>query len=108
MKDSCEEVELLLSKVPADVSVTDKWGRTPLHLAMSREMVELLVAKGANPNARDEDDATPLHLAAPYPTPEVYEALLDHGADPSLKNKHGATPAEIFRSWSGTPWGMAR
>ena len=38
--------------------------RTPLHLAILKEKessVEKLIARGANVNARDEDDNTPTH-----------------------------------------------
>ena len=74
---------------------------TPLHLAVRRsvapEIVELLLAAGADPNAsgyRDVDDhpynrelapRTPLQTATEYGehTPEVIGLLLEYGADPN-------------------------
>ena len=38
-------------------------GSTPLHIAATKEVVELLIAKGADVNARDEDGDTPLDWA---------------------------------------------
>ncbi|CAB0034305.1 unnamed protein product [Trichogramma brassicae] len=49
---------------PVRVDALDKHGRTPLHLAARqhhRELVELLLKKGANPNAAAHTGFTPLH-----------------------------------------------
>ena len=47
----------------SDVNNRDSEGKTPLHKAVrdnNKEMVERLIAKGANINARDKDGETPL------------------------------------------------
>lgn len=57
--------------------------RTPLHWSAIVGKVataDLLLASGANPNARDRDGRTPLHWAARNNHPEVVSLLLDHGA----------------------------
>jgi ankyrin repeat protein len=47
---------------------------------------------GADVNARDADDNTPLLLAAGYAGPDCVELLLKKGADVNAKNKLGVTP----------------
>ena len=60
---------------------------SPLHLAALAGMapaVEALIAKGANPNARERSfhNCSPLHMASTREgTRDVIQALLDHGAD---------------------------
>jgi ankyrin repeat protein len=58
--------------------------RTALHFGVSREpIVRLLLARGADPNVRDDGDhAFPLHFAAENQDLPVIELLLRHGADP--------------------------
>jgi ankyrin repeat protein len=57
-----------------------------------KEMVELMIAKGANVNARDRDDITPLHRAARNHQHEIAKLLISQGADVNAKDNNGATP----------------
>ena len=52
-----------------------------LHLAGSKEMAELLIAKGADIKAKDSLGFTPLHFAAGYDRTEVAQTLIAKGAD---------------------------
>ena len=52
-----------------------------------RELLELLLTRGADPNARGINDYTPLHLAVSQCDQQAMELLLAHGADPSLRTR---------------------
>lgn len=54
--------------------------------------VEALIAKGADVNAKDENDRTPLSWAAYYDKREVVELLISKGADVNAKDNVGMTP----------------
>ena len=69
-------------------------GSTPLHIAATKEVVELLIAKGADVNAKDKYDMTPLHPAAGRGHKEVVELLIAKGADVNAKDEDGDTPLD--------------
>ena len=91
-------------------------GYAPLHAAVLKSdvaLVNALLARGANPNARmtkgtpkrrDGEDfnlpatligSTPYLLAAKFLEPEILRALKAAGADPSLSMPNGATPVML-------------
>jgi ankyrin repeat protein len=77
-------------------STNDLWVQ-PLHSAASsrhHEVCRLLIAAGADVNARQRHGYTPLHAAAQHGDAELVELFLSAGADPSAPKDDGATPAD--------------
>jgi cytohesin len=56
------------------------------------DIADLLIAKGANVEARDKNGATPLHQAALKGNLAFATLLLQHGADVNARDGDGATP----------------
>lgn len=103
-------------------------GETPLHAAICSvdrvrydEVVKVLLATGANPNAatipgietgafmRDcrTKGETPLHRAAAFGGIETIQMLLDSGANPELQDASGDTPLS-WASWHRRPISILR
>ena len=77
-----------------------QYGRTPLH-AIPRgnydsqdgiRLVQLLVERGADVGAPDQDHDTALHSACLFGKLDIARELLDHGATVTAKNDRGETP----------------
>ncbi|SMC20295.1 Ankyrin repeat-containing protein [Andreprevotia lacus DSM 23236] len=95
------QVKDMLNRCQPELDKMSKEGWYPLHVAAyygSVEVIELLVKKGADINARGTyDDMTPLHMAVSYGKPEFVKALLANGADKSLKSASGKTAYDIAK-----------
>ena len=81
-----------------NIDTVDDWtGKTALHYAAEYghlEIVELLLANGANVNRRDDDKATPLYFAAVGGFVDVARLLLDYGADINARDKARESPMD--------------
>ena len=82
-----------------NVNAKSEPGLTSLHCAVNedfkgshRELVKLLIEKGADVNARDDILDTPLHGAS---NKETAETLIKAGADVDVKNESGETPLHV-------------
>ncbi|XP_059475485.1 ankyrin-3-like isoform X2 [Neocloeon triangulifer] len=87
--------------------IDQKNGKTLLHLAAecgNRRIAKFLVLWGADVDAGDKKDSTPLHLAAQNRS-GVCEFLVESGADLRKVNKLGWN-ALHFASWSGNEEGL--
>jgi len=103
LNSASHDVARTLLKAGANIrTAVYKNGRTTLHEALRcanhPEIVEALLAKGADPNAKDNAGLTPFHYAAsathlrPVCIQEFVEALLNAGANIHAKDNDGRTP----------------
>lgn len=75
-----------LIELGAPINKTDIYGWSPLHTAAyhgNQSVVELLIQKGLNKDARSIDGKTPYNLANEEKKTDVANYLLAHGADQS-------------------------
>ena len=99
MKGNIEAVKQHLA-AGTDVNAKDEsMGMTPLHHATfggHKEIAELLIAKGADVNAKFDkiSGGTPLHIAADKGHKEIAELLIAAGADVNAKDKGGESPLD--------------
>jgi CDP-diacylglycerol--serine O-phosphatidyltransferase len=102
IRDAVEEGNLaglarMLNTTPID-TVVAPGGRTLLVFAVEESnlpAVELLVARGAALDLRDEHGSTALAIAVEIGFEEAVETLMSAGADPNLHDTSGMTPLDI-------------
>lgn len=105
----------------ADPNRTSKdWKGLPIHESFTRmELLELLLERGADPNAKDDNGQTVLHkVAANFNKAlrggqnrasynqennlKVFQTLLQHGASPETPDNEGVTSLHLLAG-NGTP-----
>jgi uncharacterized protein len=100
-----EAAALLLLDHGARVDVRGYGKTTALHLACRKperaQLAALLIAKGADVNASNDADQTPLHIAAGG-SPQCVRILLAAGAKPEAGDRLGRTPLDWAASESVT------
>ena len=77
-------------------------GESLLHVAGSREVVDMMLAKGLRLNARDKDGDEPLHYAARAGNVDLAEYLIAKGAPVDAADDQGKTPLMFVRSYMET------
>jgi len=96
-RDLCE----FLIQRGADVNAKDKWGQTPLYLAIRNDdsdIMNILITNGAEvdiKHAGGETGETALHNAARLGKKNVVELLIAKGADINAKDKQDHTPLYV-------------
>lgn len=95
--ESCEDPELL--KQAATLLLQDEVDLSPALASAGVEpdeaLISLLIAAGADVNARNAYGQPPLHLAAHYGYESIVEMLVAAGADLRVKNAQGRFAAEV-------------
>lgn len=99
------EVAQLLLDAGAEVDVRDAYQQqTPLFRAAyfgRPDVVQVLIAHGADVNARDNQGKAPLHnclyVSAQDATLNIITALVEAGADPNALDAAGQTPLDGYR-----------
>ena len=87
-------VQIFVNKYgPSILSAADKFHSFVLHKAVfsinAEPLVEFLLQNDCDPNQKDGEGSTPLHLAASIGNEKAVRLLLAHNADPMIKNMDG-------------------
>jgi ankyrin repeat protein len=94
--------QLLISKRPRDLDVSDAFGYTPLHIAVhtdDNKVLQMLIERTTNINGQDNKGCSPLHHAMCESNHEhSARLLLDHGANVDAQNNNGSTPLHLAAS----------
>ncbi len=118
-----DTMRVLLEKDPSLISEKAMYNQlTPLHLAarrlkekevgaIAKQKIQLLIEKGADVNAQDSDQNTPLHVALEanslftgYPDKEVIGLLVQAGARLDTQNKQGEIPSHVIQTGYGASY----
>jgi ankyrin repeat protein len=106
------EIARLLLDHGAQVNAVNKSQYTALHFAMlpqeslNMELLELLVERGGDVNARSKEGNIPIQLAFAWrrdPLPAL-ELLLRNGADVNAIGQQGRTALDCAMIYLGSPW----
>ena len=93
----------LLLTFGANANAENIRGQTPLHVLSlwpwrsgdEFHLVGILVDGGAEVNARDKDDETPMHIAFRNNRLDIAQCLLNRGADIFAENNRGEVPFQL-------------
>jgi ankyrin repeat protein/L-ascorbate metabolism protein UlaG (beta-lactamase superfamily) len=89
------QVKALVAKDPKAVIAVDELGQTPLHLAAEagrQDVVDLLIAKGADKKALCRDGRNLLHCAAAGRLVDLMDRLVKEGFPVDGPDRYGRTP----------------
>lgn len=96
-------VQQILTKDPKLISSIDGYGgQKPIHVAVYYDkiyIVKYLISKGADVNARDSNNGTPLMIASNLGHLDILRCLIANGADINAKNNQNKTAMNV----SGNP-----
>jgi len=93
-----------LSEAQAVAADCTGWNRREFFRSATLELVAVCLAAGAEVNARDRRDITPLHYAAEYnANPAVITALLEAGAEVDARDGGGWAPLDYAARGSNNP-----
>jgi len=79
----------------ADANAKQWDNQTPLHRAINDGVARVLLENGADPNARDSSNRTPLHGAMKWGSAEAVRVLLKNGVDANARDSKNRTPLHV-------------
>jgi hypothetical protein len=91
-------VDLADSSFKAQLNAQRPNGQSMLHFSASIGYLRLvagLLARGADPDLRDNGGFTPMHMAELNGRLQIVRKLRSSGGDPTLRSLRGATPADM-------------
>lgn len=94
-------VDLDDSPYMANINAQGPGGQSMLHLSASLGYYRLaagLLARGANPDLRDNNGMSPMHIASLRGHPQIIRKLRSSGGDPTLRSLNGYTAADMATS----------
>jgi len=95
-------IQQILEQQKINVNMQDANGKTALNLAVfykvAPEIVQLLIAYGADINQPDLFNETPLHNAIRNEDKTIAKILVESGADRKFQNDKGLTPLDLAQS----------
>lgn len=83
---------LIENEAKVNIYVPNDFKFTPLHWVSDPNLAKMLIAKGADVNAKSIEDITPLHWACEEGHREMAKLLITNGADINKVDIHGFTP----------------
>ena len=100
-----EAFKTFFEKEGNDIDIQNRYGWTPLHIAIRRgrkEMVTYLLDNGADIDRVDGVGWTPLMEAVMDNMADLCKLLIERGADTTVKNQRGATAFMLAQKFGRT------
>ncbi|MGD8641301.1 MAG: ankyrin repeat domain-containing protein [Gammaproteobacteria bacterium] len=99
VRDGKRKAVALLLEAGASATISDRWSRTPIHLAANApaDITRMLIRAGADFDKRNAGGVTPLMMAAGNGRQDIVELLLRAGARLDLKDYDGDSVADWAR-----------
>ena len=98
-----EKVKSVLNENPDLIKENDQYCNTVLHFACSEDrykqnndIVKLLISKGADVDAKNNEGNTPLHIATEEGLDEIVSTLLENNANVNSRNNFQETPIDLY------------
>lgn len=101
LRSGHEDCARSLLHIPGLAGARDRFGGTPLHGTHEQETIDLLLAKGADLEARDKDGQTPFARALFHNQREKAQILYDAGANIHVRDGWLYTPLHraTYANW---------